>query len=131
MIKSTLKNIQKSIFFNAIAAISYIELTISSLTIIFTHINEILDPNMSYSFSNFLAFSFLFLVFSSIYAIIIVIACVIAGIVEIKQANNNGYIINIPEKILNSLTYKIVFYLGFILTIIMCIYRISLNLFII
>ena len=131
MIKSTLKNIQKSIFFNAIAAISYIELTISSLTIIFTHINEILDPNMSYSFSNFLAFSFLFLVFSSIYAIIIVIACVIAGIVEIKQANTNGYIINIPEKILNSLAYKIVFYLGFILTIIMCIYRISLNLFII
>ena len=131
MIKSTLKNIQKSIFFNAIAAISYIELAISSLTIIFTHINEILDPNMSYSFSNFLAFSFLFLVFSSIYAIIIVIACVIAGIVEIKQANTNGYIINIPEKILNSLTYKIVFYLGFILTIIMCIYRISLNLFII
>lgn len=131
MIKSILKNIQKSIFFNAIAAISYIELTISSLTIIFTHINEILDPNMSYSFSNFLAFSFLFLVFSSIYAIIIVIACVIAGIVEIKQANTNGYIINIPEKILNSLAYKIVFYLGFILTIIMCIYRISLNLFII
>ncbi|DAA98139.1 TPA: hypothetical protein CPT80_00345 [Candidatus Gastranaerophilales bacterium HUM_9] len=131
MIKSTLKKIQKSIFFNAIAAISYIELTISSLTIIFTHINEILDPNMSYSFSNFLAFSFLFLVFSSIYAIIIVIACVIAGIVEIKQANTNGYIINIPEKILNSLAYKIVFYLGFILTIIMCIYRISLNLFII
>ena len=131
MIKSTLKNIQISIFFNAIAAISYIELTISSLTIIFTHINEILDPNMSYSFSNFLAFSFLFLVFSSIYAIIIVIACVIAGIVEIKQANTNGYIINIPEKILNSLAYKIVFYLGFILTIIMCIYRISLNLFII
>lgn len=131
MIKSILKNIQKSIFFNVIAAISYIELTISSLTIIFTHINEILDPNMSYSFSNFLAFSFLFLVFSSIYAIIIVIACVIAGIVEIKQANTNGYIINIPEKILNSLAYKIVFYLGFILTIIMCIYRISLNLFII
>lgn len=131
MIESILKNIQKSIFFNAIATISYIELTISSLTIIFTHINEILDPNMSYSFSNFLAFSFLFLVFSSIYAIIIVIACVIAGIVEIKQANTNGYIINIPEKILNSLAYKIVFYLGFILTIIMCIYRISLNLFII
>ncbi len=131
MIKSILKNIQKSIFFNAIAAISYIELTISSLTIIFIHINEILDPNMSYSFSNFLAFSFLFLVFSSIYAIIIVIACVIAGIVEIKQANTNGYIINIPEKVLNSLAYKIVFYLGFILTIIMCIYRISLNLFII
>lgn len=137
MIKSTIKSLQKSIFFNIISLLSLIELgiflIITLLGLFYVLLDHIaLNPLISnilqnihfkvfeIFLGNFLFGNIVLLYFFPIFAIIIIIACVIAGIVEIKQAKNYGYIINIPEKFLNSLNYQIAFFLGIITTITMC-----------
>ena len=146
MIKSTIKSLQKSIFFNIISLLSLIELgiflIITLLSLFYILLDHIaLNPLISnilqnihfkvfgIFLGNFLFGNIVLLYFFPIFAIIIIIACVIAGIVEIKQAKNYGYIINIPEKFLNSLNYQIAFFLGIITTITMCTLIGSLGLF--
>ncbi len=146
MIKSTIKSLQKSIFFNIISLLSLIELgiflIITLLSLFYILLDHIaLNPLISnilqnihfkvfeIFLGNFLFGNIVLLYFFPIFAIIIIIACVIAGIVEIKQAKNYGYIINIPEKVLNSLNYQIAFFLGIITTITMCTLIGSLGLF--
>lgn len=146
MIKSTIKSLQKSIFFNIISLLSLIELgiflIITLLGLFYVLLDHIaLNPLISnilqnihfkvfeIFLGNFLFGNIVLLYFFPIFAIIIIIACVISGIVEIKQANTNGYIINIPEKVLNSLNYQIAFFLGIITTITMCTLIGSLGLF--
>lgn len=146
MIKSTIKSLQKSIFFNIISLLSLIELGIfliitllSLFYILLDHIalNSLISNILQNThfkvfeifLGNFLFGNIVLLYFFPIFAIIIIIACVIAGIVEIKQAKNYGYIINIPERVLNSLNYQIAFFLGIITTITMCTLIGSLGLF--
>lgn len=146
MIKSTIKSLQKSIFFNIISLLSLIELgiflIITLLSLFYILLDHIaLNPLISnilqnihfkvfeIFLGNFLFGNIVLLYFFPIFAIIIIIACVIAGIVEIKQAKNYGYIINIPEKVLNSFNYQIAFFLGIITTITMCTLIGSLGLF--
>ncbi len=146
MIKSTIKSLQKSIFFNIISLLSVIELgiflIITLLGLFYVLLDHIaLNPLISnilqnihfkvfeIFLGNFLLGNIVLLYFFPIFAIIIIIACVIAGIVEIKQTKNYGYIINIPEKVLNSLNYQIAFFLGIITTITMCTLIGSLGLF--
>lgn len=146
MIKSTIKSLQKSIFFNIISLLSLIELGIFLIIILLGLFYVLLDhialnplisnilQNIHFKvfeifLGNFLLGNIVLLYFFPIFAIIIIIACVIAGIVEIKQAKNYGYIINIPERVLNSLNYQIAFFLGIITTITMCTLIGSLGLF--
>lgn len=146
MIKSTIKSLQKSIFFNIISLLSLIELgiflIITLLGLFYVLLDHIvLNPLISnilqnihfkvfeIFLGNFLFGNIVLLYFFPIFAIIIIIACVISGIVEIKQAKDYGYIINIPEKVLNSLNYQIAFFLGIITTITMCTLIGSLGLF--
>lgn len=146
MIKSTIKSLQKSIFFNIISLLSLIELgiflIITLLGLFYVLLDHIaLNPLISnilqnihfkvfeIFLGNFLLGNIVLLYFFPIFAIIIIIACVISGIVEIKQAKDYGYIINIPEKVLNSLNYQIAFFLGIITTITMCTLIGSLGLF--
>ena len=146
MIKSTIKSLQKSIFFNIISLLSLIELgiflIITLLGLFYVLLDHIaLNPLISniiqnihfkifeIFLGNFLFGNVVLLYFFPIFAIIIIIACVISGIVEIKQAKDYGYIINIPEKVLNSLNYQIAFFLGIITTITMCTLIGSLGLF--
>lgn len=133
-----IKTIQKSVFFNIISVLAYIELIVLLITFTTTtSIISFLDPIFEVIWKILIplerpigecvlvasAFAYFFPLFSSI----IVVACTIAGIFEIKQSHINGYILNISSKKLDSKFYKTIFVLGIILTITMCILRIPMG----
>lgn len=114
------KTLQKSVFINIIASLGYIGILVPIVLVLLSTITSLLNlPEVLFYIP--LVFNIPFLLFFPLYAVIIIIASSIAALSEIKKTKTNGYIINIPDKVINSKLYNIVFWIGLLLTPLMCI----------
>lgn len=117
-----IKKLKKSIFINIIATLGYVEFITFITTGFINNIFKILHtPQFIVTYFCELILGFLF--FFPLYSILILVSNIITAILEIKQSYTNGFIINIPDKIINSFWYNTLFWIGIILTFIMCILR--------
>lgn len=130
-----LKKLRNSIFFNIIASLIHIEIFAFLILTFIYYLNELFSntfnnysllPNIFYYPVHFLI---IFIVLYPIFSSLIFIASLISGILEIKRSNTQGFIINIPQKILNSKFYKFTFIISLILSILMIIIFLGLYIF--
>lgn len=130
-----LKKLQNSIFFNIIASLIHIEIFAFLILTFIYYLNELFSNtfnnyslllNIFYYPTHFLI---IFIVLYPIFSSLIFIASLISGILEIKRSNTQGFIINIPQKILNSKFYKFTFIISLILSILMIIIFLGLYIF--
>ena len=130
-----LKKLQNSIFFNIIASLIHIEIFAFLILTFIYYLNELFSntfnnysllPNILYYPVHFLI---IFIVLYPIFSSLIFIASLISGILEIKRSNTQGFIINIPQKILNSKFYKFTFIISLILSTLMIIIFLGLYIF--
>lgn len=114
--------LKKSIFINIIATLGYIELIIILPIGLVMNILEMLHaPQFIISYIGHFFIAFLY--FFPLYSTLILISNIITAIIEVKQSKTNGFIVNIPARIINSLLYNILFWIGIISTLTMCTLR--------
>lgn len=106
-----IQNIKKSIFMNIYASFIYIELLLI-----------ILYLPLSILGLFFKIFPILSFVLFPICTLPLGIACLIGAFYEIKDSKTNGFIVHIPDKIINSLWYNILFWIGLILSTVFTIF---------
>lgn len=102
-----LNNLKKSIFINIIASFFYIEFFLIILIPVFgvlTYLTKVFPLTLC--------------IFFPIYSVPLFFVCLIGFFIELKNLKLNGFLIDIPDKITNSLCYKIIFYTGLTLSLI-------------
>lgn len=106
-----LNNLKKSIFINIIASFFYIELLLIILMPVFSILTYFTK-----------AFPITLCIFFPIYSVPLFFVCLIGFLIELKNSKLNGFLVNIPNNIINSLWYKILFWTGLLLSLLLILF---------